>query len=333
MLGFLLFLVGSSLANPVSHWQLWKAEHGKTYPAGEEFTRMSIFFENKDRIDAHNELFEAGKVSFSLKLNHFADMTEEEFREMNKRNGPPLNLGDSVYVPSTRDIPTEVDWRKSDYVTPIKNQGQCGSCWAFSTTGSMEGQMKNATGELVSLSEQQLVDCSRKFGNMGCSGGLMDNAFKYIEKFGLETEEAYPYTGRDGKCTYDEKKVHVKAADIKGFVDVHSGDEHALVNAIAEVGPISVAIDASHFSFQFYHSGVYNSWLCSSTRLDHGVLAVGYGVYDYRHIKEPYYLVKNSWGEGWGLEGYIMMSRFKNNQCGIATSASYPVLSVNSTVA
>ena len=329
MLALLLLFAGSSLAAPVNDWQLWKAEHLKTYSAAEVAIRMGIFLDNKMRIDAHNKLFEAGNVSFSLKINHLADLTQYEFREMNKlRNGPPpSDLGTSVYTPSAREIPTEVDWRNDGYVTAVKDQGMCGSCWAFSTTGAMEGQVMNATRKLVSLSEQQLVDCSWKFDNHGCNGGFMDNAFRYIEKFGLESEEAYPYTHSDGECAYSEKKVHVNAADMRAFVNVTSGNEHALTNAIAEVGPISVAIDASHFSFQFYHSGVYSSWFCSSTHLDHGVLAVGYGVYKSAIWgEEKYFLVKNSWGEGWGMDGYVMMARFKDNQCGIATAASFPVL-------
>jgi len=217
----------------------------------------------------------------------------------------------------TTSLPAEVDWTKAGWVTPVKNQGKCGSCWSFSATGALEGQNFNKTKVLVSLSEQNLIDCST--ANYGCNGGVTDYAFQYVEgNNGIDTEAAYPYTGQQGSCHYSAAN---SAASCSGFVDLPSGDEQALQRAVATIGPISVAIDASFFLFQMYHSGIYWNPFCSSTKLDHAVLVVGYGNYNGR----PYWLVKNSWGTGWGQQGYVMMARNHGNMCGIATSASYPV--------
>ncbi|KAJ6224287.1 hypothetical protein RDWZM_002832 [Blomia tropicalis] len=215
-------------------------------------------------------------------------------------------------------LPDTVDWTTKGVVTPIKNQEQCGSCWAFSAVASMEGQHALKTGKLVSLSEQNLVDCSQSEGDYGCEGGMMDYAFQYvIDNNGIDTESSYPYKGVDEKCEF--KKNYV-GATIKSFTNVKSGSESALQTAVANVGPISVTIDASQKSFQFYKSGVYNEPRCTSNFYDHAVTAVGYGTLN----GVAYWKVKNSWGTSWGEKGYILMSRNKNNQCGIAYKASYP---------
>nr|QBK51063.1 late digestive cathepsin L [Ixodes ricinus] len=307
-------------------WETFKANYGKSYSSeAEEQFRMTVYMNNKLKVAKHNEQYAEGKVSFQLAMNKFSDLLHEEF--VRSRNGfrgvRPVKQASTYLEPANIEdvcFPQTVDWRKKGAVTPVKNQEQCGSCWAFSATGSLEGQHFLNTGKLVSLSEQNLVDCSDDFGNIGCSGGLMDNAFQYIKaNGGIDTEKSYPYTGEDGQCVFD--KSNVGAADT-GFVDVQTGDETQLMKAVASVGPISVAIDASHISFQFYAQGVYDEPACSSEMLDHGVLAVGYGTLN----GKDYWLVKNSWGADWGQEGYILMSRNKNNQCGIASNASYPLV-------
>jgi len=302
-------------------WEEFKVRYGKSYSTVEaEIARRMIFEQNVKKIQQHNLEYDLGKHSYFLGINKFADNTFEEFIQFLK----PFNLkekkGATYLAPSNvGDLPKSVDWRPKGYVTPIKNQGQCGSCWAFSATGSLEGQHFKKEGKLVSLSEQNLVDCSGNWGNNGCEGGLMDNAFQYIiDNKGIDTEASYPYEAVDATCRF--KKANV-GATCASFTDIPTGNEDSLKSAVATVGPVSVAIDASQNSFQLYAGGVYDEPACSSTQLDHGVLAVGYGTSD---DGKDFWLVKNSWGTDWGMSGYINMSRNKNNQCGIATAASYP---------
>ena len=215
-------------------------------------------------------------------------------------------------------LPRSVDWRTKGVVTPVKNQGQCGSCWAFSATGSMEAQHALAKNKLLNFSESQIVDCDS--ADAGCGGGFMDDAFKYvISAGGIESEKAYPYLPEDEKCTFNASRI---VAHFKGYQDVKGGEE-GLKQAVAQVGPVSVAIDASGMDFQLYKKGVYYSPSCSPTFLDHGVLVVGYGT---TKNGTDYWVVKNSWGSSWGDNGYILMSRNRNNNCGIATEPSYPTI-------
>jgi len=308
-----------------SLWIGFKNEHAKSYQTSEEEVLRRITWEaNLKYISKHNSEHSLGKQTFTLKMNKFGDMNNQEFARLfngyNMTKDMKKSLSQNLYVSSGLNAPDSVDWRTQGYVTPIKDQGQCGSCWAFSAVASLEGQHFKAANTLVSLSEQNLVDCSRKEGNQGCNGGLMDQAFTYIQKNkGIDTEESYPYKARDGKCAF--KPANVGATD-RGFKDINAGSESDLTDAIATVGPISVAIDASQSSFQFYHTGVYSDSRCSSTQLDHGVTAVGYGTLS----GKDYYIVKNSWGTSWGDKGYILMARNSKNMCGIASSASYPLV-------
>jgi cathepsin L len=307
-------------------WEAFKSMFGKKYSnETEEVFRMKIFLENKRKIARHNVRAANGFHSYHLAMNHFGDLLHHEFVRLMNGYKPHLRLhtynASTFLTPHHIDLPKQVDWRKHGYVTDVKDQGQCGSCWAFSSTGALEGQHFRKTGKLISLSEQNLVDCSKKFGNNGCEGGLMDNAFSYIRhNHGLDTEKSYPYEAHNGRCRFH--KTDVGATDT-GFVDIEAGNEKKLMEAVGTVGPVSVAIDASHESFQFYSHGVYDEPECSSEELDHGVLVVGYGT---DSSGNDYWIVKNSWSEKWGEKGYIRMARNKNNQCGIAAAASYPLV-------
>lgn len=304
-----------------SEWVVFKTKHGKVYQQEEDSLRRIIYEDNMQRVENHNALFAKGLKSFYLGENQFADMTTTEFAKMmNGFRSNGLSQSTENAFGNNVSLPATVDWTKKGYVTPVKNQGQCGSCWAFSTTGSLEGAHFKKTNKLVSLSEKNLMDCSRSYGNLGCSGGLMRSAFKYIiHNKGIDTEKSYPYVPKDGSCKFNRANV---GATMKSFVAIKKDSEMDLQKASATVGPISVAIDASNFSFQLYKGGVYNEPQCSSVQLDHGVLVVGYGT----DGGKDYWLVKNSWAASWGIKGYIKMSRNRNNQCGIATQASYPVV-------
>jgi len=301
-------------------------EHGKTYADEDEMmSRYYVFSDNVERILEHN----AKGYAWKMAVNKYADMTHEEFRE-HVHQGCFVH-GDSVHKslrmastcskfvgqPSS-SVPESLDWREKGAVTPVKDQGQCGSCWSFSATGAMEGAWQIATGQPESLSEQQLVDCSVRYGDLGCNGGLMDNAFRYAIDNGMCTEEEVPYEAKKETCVSCTAAVFMD-----GCEDVTPNDQEQLLYAVAK-GPVSIAIEADTRYFQLYSSGVLDSPSCG-TSLDHGVLIVGYGT----DSGTPYWLVKNSWGTGWGDQGYVKILRSNSTDdagvCGIAMQPSIPI--------
>jgi C1A family cysteine protease len=317
---FLLFTLCN--ANPfLNQFNIWAEIFQIDFHSKDHYyDTMQKWINNDMYIDKINQEYR----SYTLGHNQFSGMDDLDFSAYVNNN--KLNFSShKMYESNETWIPESVDWRNNNSVTPVKDQGQCGSCWAFSTTGSLEGIYAIQTGELVSFSEQQLVDCDnlRHGGNdHGCNGGLMDNAFSWIhDNDGLCSEDSYPYIGEPEKCqTTCDLLPH---SQIQSWVDVASTDK-ALMTAIAQQ-PVSIAIEADQKDFQLYQSGVLTSE-CGTT-LDHGVLVIGYGT----EHGEDYYLVKNSWGTSWGDEGYIKLGRGPayndgQGQCGILLQASYPVL-------
>jgi len=298
----------------------WMKEHNMKFATPVEFNyRLNIFAQTYARVQKVN----SQQNDYKLGLNKFSHMTYEEFKA--KYTGLKIpenyerNIDENLHANVQVSQGSSVDWRTQGAVNPIKDQGQCGSCWAFSATAGMEGIWKISGNTLQNQAEQQLVDCSTSFGNNGCNGGWMDYAFKYIISVGGQMPtSAYPYTAQDGKCAFSASKI---VAKIKGYNDVPKGDCATLLK-FATAQPTSVAIDAQ--AIMNYQSGVFSNSLCG-TQLDHGVAVVGYGV-DSQSNKN-FWIVRNSWGTSWGEQGYIRMSRdvsTKTGICGICLAASAP---------
>jgi cathepsin L len=279
--------------------------------------RFAIFKQNQMLIDEHN----AKKDTFFLRMNQFGDLTDEEYREfvlMKKGRTRRPSKARQLKVPHSFDPPAEFDWRQHNAVTPVKDQGFCGSCWAFSTIATIEGAYAIATKNLTAFSEQQLVDCSK--ANEGCNGGWPHLALEYvIENNGIDTEKCYPYTSRDGKCKFNPNCV---GAVVSSYYNVTSGNETSLLYAVLQA-PTSVAIYANTAQFRFYGGGVLRIAGCPKgyDDLDHAVTAVGYGVLN----GAKYWLIKNSWGKSWGDGGYVKLAKDWDNMCGVATDAQVAV--------
>jgi len=319
---FLLFLVPIIFSVSIEDsFASWITQYNKNYATDTEYSyRLSVYKSNMDYIENQN----SQDLGFKLGMNQFGDLTSKEFGSLylrNKYNTTGLTQKRTVYPAVTAAPPASLDWRTKGVVGPVENEGQCGSCWAFVSSEAVASACAIKHGKYVLLSVQQIIDCSGSYGNEGCNGGLPDQAFQYIiANKGLDTWSSYPYAAQDGTCSWNP--ANLGSCPVESYVDVTSGDETALVNAIV-IEPIATAIDASQTSFQFYTSGVYYEPQCSSTELDHGVFIIGYGTLD----GQDYYLVQNMWGTSWGMNGYIYMSRNRDNNCGIATGASYPIVS------
>lgn len=320
----LCFYAQTSYADNSNAFENFIQQFGNNSCSGqtEQVCKQNVEAASKS-INSNNQLFNNSGISYTQAMNKYSSLLYQTFltKMTGYISGDQSNAISEESFSSVPDdaVPDCVDWRDEDYVTGVKDQDECAACWAFSATGSLEGQWKNKTGKLVSLSEQNLIDCSTPQGNQGCNGGWMSWAFDYIKKnCGIEREWTYPYENKDDICRYLFPLV---AADIRGYATVQSLNERALKIAIALVGPISVAFYVVP-SFQNYASGVYQDPTCSTGKLNHALLLVGYcttpsGV--------DYYIAKNSWGTTWGENGYALIARNAGNMCGIATAPVYPI--------
>lgn len=297
--------------------------YNKVYKSQSEYEqRQSIFCSNYEYIESHNS---KNNVNFKMDINEFADMTDMEFGLLytNPVEQDPVDENEYTNNDDNEEVttlPDKYDWVDVGHVSPVKNQGQCGSCWSFSTTGVVESHYSIYKNESILLSEQELVDCSWMYGNLGCGGGLPTRAFRYVKRFGLSTETEYPYDAKNHLCKtvvhhYGEKYR------ISGWKFIRPFNETSLTEALYHKGPISVALDASSKEFRFYKSGVMDS---CGIQLNHAVLLVGYGNED----GKDFYKIKNSWGTTYGDKGYIRISRGKHvmGTCGVASMPTYPLV-------
>jgi hypothetical protein len=301
----------SALNNAEYGYMQYVAKFNKQANSVDEFEmRMNNYLVADKFINDHNET----NASWIAGHNQFSDWTYAEYKAIlgYRRGEADVKSNIKIFAETNAD---SVNWVEQGAVTAVKDQGQCGSCWAFSSTGSIEGAHQIASGELVSFSEQQLVDCATlRYGNYGCNGGLQTNAYKYYEKYNAELEETYPYTSAGGDdttdCLYDASST--TSVSVSGYVDVTPSDKDQM-KAAAATQPLAVAIEADKMVFQTYHSGVMTSSKCGTT-LDHAVLVVGYGNED----GQDYWLVKNSWNTTWGDQGYIKLGMDDTNgTCGV----------------
>ena len=303
-----------------SRFTNFQEKFAKKYENVQELeTRFSVFRENFRNIITHNA---DRNQSFTMGVNQFTDLTPEEFKAQMIRGlkAPVGSFGCGSFSNSASGAPSSIDWRTKGAVTTVKDQGQCGSCWTFSSTGAMEGAWAIAKGQLIDLAEQELVDCAGlKYGSMGCNGGQMEGAFKFIIENGQCAASSYPYTAKDGTCHSCSAVAHATSCS-----DVKPNDQLSLKAAVAKQ-PVAVAIEADTKYFQSYSGGVLTSASCG-TSLDHGVLAVGYG----EENGQKYWLVKNSWGTSWGEQGYVKIGRSESTNdagiCGIAMDPSFPTV-------
>ncbi|XP_062301717.1 procathepsin L-like [Osmerus eperlanus] len=320
----LIFVVaGHYISDLNEQWEKWKDKYQKSYGNKvEDLHRRIVWEKNLRLVHKHNEETSTGQHSFTMGVNHLTDMTAEEVNILlNGLKQEDLNHDNWISNPLMDiPLPMSVDWRERGMVSPVQNQGMCGSCWAFSSIGALEGQMKRRNGSLVPLSPQNLVDCSTRFGNHGCKGGYLSKSYLYvISNRGIDSESFYPYEHKDGQCRYSTQG---KAGVCFGFHILPQGMEGALQVAVATVGPVAVGINAMLPSFHHYRGGLYNDPACSPKITNHAVLVVGYG----SDKGQDFWLVKNSWGTGWGEKGFIRIGRNQGNLCGISNFAIYPTM-------
>ncbi len=316
-----LTLISGVFSNHWSEFTQFQERFNKKYESLQELeTRFSIFTKNLMNIITHNNDL---TQNFTMGVNQFTDLTPEEFKA-NYISGLKTQVGSfgcNTFSSSSTNLPSSIDWRSKGAVTTVKDQGQCGSCWTFSSTGAIEGAWAISKGQLIDLSEQQLVDCATgiTYGSHGCNGGEMEGAFKYVIKNGQCSLATYPYTAKDGSCQKCSASVHISSC-----YDVKPNDQVSLKNAVA-IQPVSVAIEADTKYFQSYSNGILTSPSCG-TNLDHGVLVVGYGTEN----GIDYWLVKNSWSTTWGDKGYVKIARSSSTNdpgiCGIAMNPSFPTV-------
>uniref|UniRef100_A0A803JEF7 Cathepsin S n=1 Tax=Xenopus tropicalis TaxID=8364 RepID=A0A803JEF7_XENTR len=323
-----LLILAHSAPDPTldTHWQLWvKSIIHFPSTQEEERARRTIWEETLKFITVHNLEYSLGLHTYEVGMNHLGDMTVDEFTAtmsgFKASDDPVPNV---TYVPirgMKRTIPHEIDWREKGCVTDVKSQGKCGSCYAFSALGAMEGQWQEWSEELVSLSEQNIVDCSRDYGNSGCKDGTITGSFEYIKDHGVASESSYPYKAQEGAKCY--LNPNAKTFHCKGYKEIEHQNEEHLMEVVGTIGPVAVAIDATHDGFKYYTNGVYTNDKCNNSNggQKHAVLVVGYG----REDGKDYWLVKNSNGPGWGDKGYIKMRRNYSNHCGIANHGAYPI--------